>query len=128
MRRESTRMHAIVVIVEDELLLRCWLADEFRKAGYQVLEAATADHAIAICRDETPIHILITDIELNGSGSGWEVARAFRALRENVSIVYTSGNALDAEQSVPGSLFFPKPYHATEIVTTCQQLVASRNR
>ena len=109
----------VVLIVEDEFLLRCQLADELRKAGFVVLEAATAEHAMALCHDRTPVHTLITDIQLSGSGSGWEVAKAFRAIWENIPVVYTSGNVFDAKHSVPDSWFFMKPYEPDEIVAKC---------
>lgn len=121
-------MKGVVLIVEDELFVRCNLADQFREAGWVVLEAATADHAMELCHDGTSVHVLITDIRLNGSDHGWAVAKAFRALQGDMPVVYTSGNALDAKQSVPDSLFFVKPYHAAEIVTRCAQLVAARSQ
>jgi two-component system, response regulator PdtaR len=124
---EGLRMKNVVLIVEDELFLRWDLADEFRKEGYVVLEAATANDAMTVCHDGMTVHILITDIQLNGSGSGWDVAKAFRAVWRNIPVVYTSGNSLDAKRSVPNGLFFAKPYHPAEIVTACRKLVASAN-
>jgi DNA-binding response OmpR family regulator len=120
-------MNVVVLIVEDEVLLRWNLADEFREAGYVVLEAASADQARDVCYDGVAVHILITDVRLNGSDSGWDVAKEFRALRGNIPVVYTTGNHLDAKQSVPDSLFFTKPYHPAEVVSRCQELIAARN-
>lgn len=120
-------MKNVVLIVEDELLLRLQLADHFREAGHAVLEAPTADHALKVCYDRIPVHVLITDIELNGSKSGWDVAEAFRAIWQNVLVIYTSGNALDEERSVPDSFFFAKPYRSAEILAKCHQLLAARN-
>lgn len=121
-------MKSVVLIVEDEFCLRCDLADEFRDAGYVVMEAASADHALKLCHDEMPVDVLIADIRLNGSDRGWDVAKEFRALWGNIPVVYTSGNAFDARQSVSDSLFFAKPYHPAEIVAKCHQLMASKTR
>jgi two-component system, response regulator PdtaR len=117
-------MKYVVLIVEDELLLRLHLADQFREAGYVVFEAATANHALEFCCDVAPIHVLITDIQLGKCTSGWELARKFRARWRNVHVVYTSGNAFDGSQAVPDSLFFGKPYRSAEIVGRCQQFLA----
>ena len=118
----------VVMIVEDEALLRLHLADQFREAGCMVLEAATADHAMALCHQGTAVHILVTDIQLNGGGNGWDVAKAVRALWGNIPVVYTSGNVFDANRAVPNSWFFDKPYDPDEVVAKCQQLIASQNQ
>ena len=83
---------------------------------------------MALCRDRTPVHTVITDIQLNGSGGGWEVAKAFRALWGNIPVVYTSGNLFEAQYSVPDSWFFSKPYECDEIVAKCQQLIAGQSQ
>lgn len=36
--------------------------------------------AMAMCHDETPVQDLITGIQVNGAGNGWQIARAFRAI------------------------------------------------
>ena len=59
-----------VLIVEDELFLRWNLADHLRGAGYLVAEVDSAQRAIDLCQGGTRIDILITDVQLNGGGSG----------------------------------------------------------
>jgi CheY-like chemotaxis protein len=78
--------------------------------GCLVLEATTAEQAIAVCRSDTQVDVLFTDINLNGGGSGWEVAERFRAARPNITVFYTSGNSIDRSRCVPDSLVFSKPY------------------
>jgi CheY-like chemotaxis protein len=85
----------VVLIVEDEFFLRCDLADCLRDAGWVVMEAATADHAMAMCRDEMALHVLITDIQLNASTSGWDAAEAFRALSSDIAVIYPSAYSGD---------------------------------
>lgn len=116
---------AVVLIVEDEFFVRCDLADCLRVAGFVVMEAASADRAMTVCKDEMAIHILITDIQLNSSASGWDVAEAFRALWSDVAVIYTSGDSHDRTRSVPNSLHFAKPYRSTDVVRACHQLVAT---
>jgi CheY-like chemotaxis protein len=117
---------SVVLVVEDELFLRCDLADCLREAGWVVMEAASADHAMGVCKDGMAVHILITDIQLNGSAaSGWDVAEAFRAVWSDVAVIYTSADSHDRTRSVPNSVHFNKPYRPTDVVRACQQLVAS---
>ena len=115
----------IVLIVEDEFLLRCALADTLRDAGCVVVEAASADQAMSLRREGPQIDVLITDIQLDGQSSGWEIAEAFRAKSENIPVIYTSGNADDRARCVPNSLFFGKPYRPAEVLRACQRLMAS---
>jgi CheY-like chemotaxis protein len=87
---EKASAAPVVLVVEDELFLRCDLADCLREAGCVVLEAVSADRAMAVCREGMAVHVLITDIQLNGSANGWDVAEAFRAARSNVGHLHVS--------------------------------------
>ena len=71
---EKASAAPVVLVVEDELFLLCDLADCLREAGWVVLEAISADRAMAVCRDGTAVHILITDIQLKGTANGWDIA------------------------------------------------------
>jgi len=124
MHKSLNEKASAVLVVEDELLIRCDLADCLREAGWLVIEAASADHAIALCEDGTVVHILITDIQLGGSASGWDVAEAFRASSSDVAVIYTTGNSHDRKRCVPNSLHFTKPYQATDVVRACQKLMS----
>ena len=69
----------VILLVEDEVLLRLCTADSLRDAGYNVVEAASGEEAIAICRRSAAmIDIVITDINLGGPANGWDVAECFR--------------------------------------------------
>ena len=112
----------IVLVVEDDFFLRWNLADHLREAGYVVKEAESAQRAIEFCHDGTRIDILITDIQLSGRRSGWDVAEAFRALWDQIPVIYTSGYGSEPTQPVANSVFFNKPYEPTKLVKACQQL------
>lgn len=116
----------VVLIVEDEFFLRCNLADCLRDGGWVVMEAATADDAMAMCKAGMAVHVLITDIQLNASASGWDVAEAFRASSSDTAVIYTSAHSGDRTRSVPNSLHFDKPYQPTDVLRACHQLVASQ--
>jgi CheY-like chemotaxis protein len=118
-----TPVHALVVlVVEDELLLRCSVTECLREAGYSVVETASGEEAIAFCKSNMSIDIVFTDISLIGSASGWDVGECYRADRPNVSLIYTSGKSIDLERCVPGSAFIAKPYQYDNVVEACQRL------
>jgi CheY-like chemotaxis protein len=113
--------HPIILVVEDEFFVRQDIARYLEDSGCRVLETATTEQAMAICRSDTPIDVLLTDINLNGRGSGWEVAEAFRAARPGIAVVYTSGDS-DRSRCVPASTFFSKPYRVSDILDACRGL------
>ena len=112
----------VVLVVEDEALVRAAIADEFRSYGWHVLEAASGEHAIALMADNH-IDIVFTDIQLAGVLSGWDTAEALRAKVPTMAILYTSGNACDAARQVGGSLFIGKPYEPGLVIEACHNLL-----
>jgi CheY-like chemotaxis protein len=112
----------VVLVVEDEFLLRYDIAEYLRNSGCIVLEARTADQAVAMCREGETMDVLLTDINLDGLGSGWDVAEALRAAKPGAGVVYVSGNSVDRSRRVAGSLFFNKPYRASDILQACREL------
>jgi CheY-like chemotaxis protein len=116
----------VVLVVEDELIVRSLVAQELRSAGWDVLETSTAEGAIEHLRLRHRVDVVFTDIRLAGPLSGWDVAEQFRTDRVNLPIIYTSGNSFDRSRRVEGSLFFDKPYKTVAIVEACEKL-ASRS-
>ncbi|MBX9592479.1 MAG: response regulator [Hyphomonadaceae bacterium] len=112
----------VVVVVEDEWLVRDDIVHELKAGGWEVLEASTAEGAIGLLHENRRIDILVTDIQLAGYLSGWDVAEAFRAAQPKMPVIYASGNTVDQSRAVIDSLFFRKPYRAAEILNACRRL------
>ena len=110
---------AVILVIEDEWLVRDQIVNELQGAGWEVLEASTGEGALPSRR----IDIVFTDIQLSGYLSGWDVAELFRAARTDIPVIYASGNSVDRSRRVPGSLFFNKPYTDTEVLQACDRLV-----
>ena len=118
----APRAQTIVLIVEDEALVRYAVAQELRAAGYEVLESSTAEDAIARLAAGLRIDVVFTDIQLAGALTGWDVAEQFRAADPDVPIIYASGNAADRSRSVSNSIFLNKPYRPDDVVAACCRL------
>jgi CheY-like chemotaxis protein len=115
--------HALVVlVVEDEALIRCAVADYLREAGYAVIETASGEEAIALCKSDASIDVVFTDVNLIGHASGWDVAECVRADRPDVPVLYTSSKSIDHGRCVPGSAFLAKPYLYDDVVNACDRL------
>ena len=111
-----------ILLVEDEFFLRYDLAFCLREAGYAVIESASGEDAIAQCKSGMAIDMILTDINLGGPVTGLDVAKRFRAQRPDMPVVYMSGQAIDRERCVPGSVFVAKPYQHTSILSACSRL------
>ena len=109
----------VVLVVEDEWLVRRCIADFLHEAGCVVVEAENGERAIHICNSGIPVDVLFTDINLNGSADGWVVAESFRNARDNIPVIYASGNPIDEARCVPGSVHFHKPYRPEDILCAC---------
>jgi CheY-like chemotaxis protein len=112
----------VVLVVEDDFVVRYGTANALREAGYTVVECGSGEEAVALCRSKLPIDVLFTDINLGGSVSGWEVAERFRMDRPDGVVLYTSGNGIDLKRCCPDSLFLTKPYLHDDILSACERL------
>jgi CheY-like chemotaxis protein len=112
----------VVLVVEDDHFVRLDVADSLEEAGYAVIEAGSGEAAVALCNAGTAIDIIITDINLGGSLSGWDVAECFRTVLPNMPVLYTSGERIDRTRCVSGSAVLAKPCQNGDILKECQRL------
>ena len=116
----------VVLVVEDNALVRIDLAETLRSWGWSVLEADSAEEALDLCTSGEHVDVLVTDINLGNGTTGWDVARAFW-LRGSIPVIYMSGNADNPLRHVPASAFMAKPCRPPEVIETCLRLHARRN-
>src|SRR5258707_14738369 len=104
----------VVLIVEDDLLIRLHAAQIIEEAEFDVIEASNADEAIAILEDRSDITVLFTDIQMPGSMDGLKLTAAVKGGWPPIKIVATSGLLHVRPDDFPedGS-FFPEPYPPT---------------
>ncbi|MEO8321175.1 MAG: response regulator [Bradyrhizobium sp.] len=119
----SASKRPVVLVVEDELLLRMDAADAIKSSGFEVVEAANADDAIKILEARPDITVVFTDIQMPGSMDGLKLARAVRGRWPPIKIVATSGLVDVGEKDLPeGGRFLPKPYHARQLAAVLREL------
>ncbi|HZZ89453.1 MAG TPA: response regulator [Caulobacteraceae bacterium] len=110
----STR--PVVLIVEDEVLIRLLLAEALRNAGYEVLEAADADEALSVLQTMPSPDVLVTDVRMPGAMDGLQLASHVRGMKPTLGLIVTSGHA-PAERAIGlADAFVPKPYDLGRIV------------
>src|SRR3712207_4880032 len=108
---------ALILVVEDEALVRMTLVDVLEDAGFKVIEAANADEALRVLSAVTGIDAVITDVEMpRGSINGFELARRVRSEREDIGILIASGRAAPKAGDLPeGALFLRSEEHTSEL-------------
>ena len=117
----------VVLIVEDELLLRMDAIDMIEAAGFEVVEAGNADEAIEVLEARRDITVVFTDIQMPGSMDGLKLARAVRGRWPPIKIVATSGHVEVSETDLPeGGRFLAKPYSSVQVVGVLRELTARR--
>jgi CheY-like chemotaxis protein len=120
----SACQRPIVLIVEDEFLVRMDTRAALETAGFDVIEAGDADEAIAILSARNDIRLIFTDVQMPGSMNGLKLAHFVRNRWPPVKVVATSGHARISDSDLPeGARFVPKPYSAAEITATLRELI-----
>ena len=120
----NARKRPVVLIVEDEYLVRTGTRDAVETAGFDVLEAGDADEAIAILTARNDVSLIFTDVHMPGSMDGLKLAHFVRDRWPPVKIVATSGRVRITDSDLPeGGRFLPKPYSAGDIASTLHELI-----
>jgi len=115
---------AVVLVVEDEMLLRMRAVDMVEDAGFTSVEAADADEAVAILESRSDIALLFTDIQMPGSMDGLKLAHAVHKRWPPIKIILVSGQLKVADIDLPAdSRFFGKPLEAGEMIFQMQDMI-----
>ena len=115
---------AVVLVVEDEMLLRMRTVDMVEDAGFTSLEAVDADEAVAILESRSDIALLFTDIQMPGSMDGLKLAHAVHERWPPIKIILVSGQLKLANIDIPAdSRFFGKPLEASEMIVEMQSMI-----
>jgi CheY-like chemotaxis protein len=115
---------AVVLVVEDEMLLRMRTVDMVEDAGFTSVEAVDADEAVAILESRSDIALLFTDIQMPGSMDGLKLAHAVHERWPPIKIILVSGQLGLANIDIPAdSRFFGKPLEAREMIVEMQNMI-----
>jgi CheY-like chemotaxis protein len=113
---------ARVLVAEDNVILRYSLAHWLREEGHDVLEAATADEALAALKSILTVDIVVTDVEMPGSMSGLALTSYLRERFASLPVIVVSGNPIPKDYT-HASAFFRKPYELPEVAARIKALL-----
>ncbi len=116
----------VVLIVEDEPVLRMLAVEVVEEAGFIAIEARDADEAIILLESRSDIALLFTDINMPGSMDGLKLAHTVRDRWPRIKILVVSGKQRLQPFELPSnSCFLGKPYQVTALVEELCSLVGS---
>ncbi|WP_244541981.1 response regulator [Afipia sp. GAS231] len=117
-------MPPVVLVVEDEMLLRMRAVDMVEDAGYVPVEAVDADEALAILQSRSDIALLFTDVQMPGSLNGLQLALAVHDRWPRIRIILASGQLKLSKSEIPeNSRFFGKPLDSVEMVAEIREML-----
>jgi CheY-like chemotaxis protein len=115
---------AVILVVEDQAIIRMGAVALVVEAGYDALEAEDADEAIRILEARTDIRLVFTDVDMPGTMDGMKLTHYIRKRWPPVKLLVASGMMILKESEFPeGAKFFPKPYSERNIVEAITALL-----
>jgi CheY-like chemotaxis protein len=116
----------IVVVVEDEFLVRGTVVDAFEECGYTVLEAKDASSCIELIGlSAEDVGILLVDVSLPGAMNGLDLAHQAQARWPWIGVIVASAISIGAAELPPGARYISKPYDPYHLIDTVQGLSTS---
>jgi len=124
MALDHSRLPHVVLVVEDEMVLRMRAVDMVQDAGYISVEAVDADEALAILQSRSDIALLFTDVQMPGSMNGLQLAHAVHERWPPIKIILASGQLKLSGSDIPqDSRFFGKPLRSDEIIAQMREML-----
>jgi CheY-like chemotaxis protein len=117
---------ARILVVEDEVLIRAFIAEELRLAGFSVIEAGRAEEALTYINAGEQVDLVFSDIRMPGSLNGLQLAEILRDRYPDIPVILTSGNAPRRRVGIVEA-FVPKPYDVTQTIALISAILAQRS-
>jgi DNA-binding NtrC family response regulator len=116
-------MRAVVLVVEDQVIIRMSLCDSLRDAGFHVIEASNADEALKVLRSGAELQLLLTDVYMPGPMDGLRLAAVAQSMRPGLKIVVASAelSGLEASDAFPHE-FVSKPFEMRRLIARLREL------
>jgi CheY-like chemotaxis protein len=121
-------MTPVILIVEDNDDLRDLVTEIIAAMGYTPLGAPDGEAAMHLIASENRIDLLFTDIGMPGRLNGFALARAAKAIRPALKVLYATGYSSLLHEGREGETFGPvlaKPFRPRHLVEEIQRALGS---
>jgi CheY-like chemotaxis protein len=115
-----------ILVVDDEPIVRSWIARLLQEEGYAVEIATDGAQALRIAREtRDDFDLVVTDVRMPQM-DGWQLGRRVREQWPGLPVLYISG--YDVHQSAPGPhAFLRKPFEADDLLRRVAELLRDRS-
>jgi CheY-like chemotaxis protein len=114
----------VVLVVEDETLVRVTALAIIEESGFEAIAAGNADEAICALETRSDIRAVFTDVQMPGPMDGLKLAQVIRDRWPPVALLVTSGKTRTIDSDLPnGARFLPKPYFPLQIEMTLREML-----
>ena len=115
-----------VLVLEDEANIRSFVVINLKRAGYEAIEAATGEEALAQLRRNPDIKVALLDIMLPDDMDGFEVCRRIRASNSKIGIILLTARTQEMDK-VTGLMtgaddYVTKPFSPAELTARVDAL------
>jgi CheY-like chemotaxis protein len=121
-----TRLPALILIVEDDALVRLSGVGIFIDAGFRMIEAMNSEEALESLETSSDVQLLFTDVDMPGMIDGLALARQVHDRWPHIGIIVASGQSAPQTHELPaGARFHRKPYSPDAVVRHARELTAA---
>jgi CheY-like chemotaxis protein len=114
----------VILVVEDEAIIRMGAVQMLEDAGFAVVEACNASDAMAILENRNDVRAVFTDVNMPGTLDGLRLARMVRGRWPPIHLIVTSGLlSLNDDELPTGGRFIRKPYDPAHVIATLRDLL-----
>jgi CheY-like chemotaxis protein len=128
MNLSKAPMPPLVLVVEDEPLMRMTAVDGLEEAGFRVREAMNADEALKILEAHSDeVQVLFTDVHMPSSMDGMALAEEVHRRWPHIRPLISSGRAQPGPDEIPDhGRFLPKPYYGATLVHNISGMIETQ--
>lgn len=117
----------LILLAEDDPMVRGYVLKQLQTAGYRILEASSGPEALALLRQQQTVDLLFTDVMMPGGMTGPQLAAAARQLCPGLPVLYTSGYTEDAmgeNGQLPANVYLlNKPYRRADLLRMIREVL-----
>ncbi|MGO4524946.1 response regulator [Microvirga sp. 2MCAF35] len=116
----------VILLVEDEPLLRFFVSDVLEEAGFEVIETGNAEEALTLLEVRDDVRVIFTDIEMPGPLNGLDLVSCAHQRWPEILILVVSGGIRPSAAELPeGGRFVAKPYEESFVLHHLREMIAS---
>jgi CheY-like chemotaxis protein len=117
----------LILVVEDEAIVRMHGCDMLESAGFEVIEAGTADEAVTLLEEHDDVRLIFSDIDMPGSMDGLELAALVHDRWPRIGFLITSGHRRPCGGDLPDEgQFIAKPWQEDRVVGKIRSILQSK--